>query len=334
MTISTIGDAVRQATLSRNMTRLKGDVTRLTQELSTGYVQDAARHLGGQIGTLAQLDAAVSRAQTARPVAQQVNQQLDAQYAALESVEALVMAATETVLRPELMMTDDRLPPVSRHIGQALEQVVALLNTQVGGRSLFAGAATDQAPLLSASEMLTQIATLVPDGASPAQIDQIVADWFGPGGGFEQVGYLGAQPARGVVMLDGGLALPRAVTAADAPIRAVLAGLAKGALLADGQAVLSADTQRAVLSGLGDTLRSNAEGIRSVMEQTGQAQASTEAALTRLQAMQTSAEMARTELIGADPYDTATSLQDTIGRLEQLFALTARMSRMSLSNYL
>jgi flagellar hook-associated protein 3 FlgL len=334
MTVTTFGDAARQSILSRNTTRLKGDIARLTQEMSTGLVSDPARHLQGQITTLARLEGAIIRAEAARPAAMQINVQLEGQYAALESVESLIMSASETALRPELLMTDDRLPPVAAQMGQALEHVVGLLNTQAGGRSLFAGVATDQAALAPARQMLTQIAALVPNGASPADIDQIVADWFGPGGGFEQGSYLGGPSVASSIELDNGLILAAAPTATDAPIRAVLAGLAKGALMENSMVALPPQSQRAVLMGLGDTLRSSAEGLRGVMEKTGQAQARTESALSRLQAAQVSAEIARTNLIGADPYESATALQDSIGRLEQIFALTARLSRMSLSNYL
>jgi flagellar hook-associated protein 3 FlgL len=334
MTVTTFGDAARQSMLSRNTTRLKGDIARLTQELSTGLVSDPARKLQGQIGTLARLEGVISLAQATRPAALHINLQLEAQYTALDSVETLLTAATQTVLRPELMATDDRLPAVAGQMGQALEQVVGLLNTQVSGRSLFAGAATDRPALAPAQQILTQLAAMVPTGASAADIDQIVADWFGAGGGFEQGNYLGAPPVAAPIELEPGLVLQPAPTAMDAPIRAVLAGLAKGALMENSLVALTPQTQRDVLTGLGDTFRANAEALRGVMEQTGHAQARTDTALARLQATQTSAEIARANLIGADPYDTATALQDSIGRLEQLFALTARLSRMSLSNYL
>jgi flagellar hook-associated protein 3 FlgL len=36
----------------------------------------------------------------------------------------------------------------------------------------------------------------------------------------------------------------------------------------------------------------------------------------------------------ADPYETALALQDNAARLEQLFALTARLSRLSLVNFI
>ena len=45
-------------------------------------------------------------------------------------------------------------------------------------------------------------------------------------------------------------------------------------------------------------------------------------------------ELARNAIISADPYETATRLQDAQNQLETLFAVTARLSRLSLTDYL
>ena len=45
-------------------------------------------------------------------------------------------------------------------------------------------------------------------------------------------------------------------------------------------------------------------------------------------------EIARTDILAIDPYRTATELQSTETRLETLYTLTARLSRLSLSEYL
>ena len=44
--------------------------------------------------------------------------------------------------------------------------------------------------------------------------------------------------------------------------------------------------------------------------------------------------MARGGMVGVDGYDTATALQETQARLETLYTLTARLSRLKLADYL
>jgi flagellar hook-associated protein 3 FlgL len=45
-------------------------------------------------------------------------------------------------------------------------------------------------------------------------------------------------------------------------------------------------------------------------------------------------EMARNDMLGADPYATATALQDTQTRMEMLYLMTARLARLNLAEYL
>ena len=59
-----------------------------------------------------------------------------------------------------------------------------------------------------------------------------------------------------------------------------------------------------------------------------------EEASTRLSAERTSYEIARTGLLEADPYETASRLEDVQFQLEALYAVTARMARLSLTSYL
>ena len=45
-------------------------------------------------------------------------------------------------------------------------------------------------------------------------------------------------------------------------------------------------------------------------------------------------DLARSEMLGVDPYETATKLENTQTQLETLYALTARLSRLSLVDFL
>lgn len=132
----------------------------------------------------------------------------------------------------------------------------------------------------------------------------------------------------------GGSVLRLNWSATDETFRKTLSGLAKGALMTRDHTDISAETRRSVLLSVGGTAQANGALIRLINEDIGTAQARIEQATTRQQAAQVSATLARTNLIGADPYETATKLQDTISRVDQMFALTARLSRLSLSAYL
>jgi flagellar hook-associated protein 3 FlgL len=56
--------------------------------------------------------------------------------------------------------------------------------------------------------------------------------------------------------------------------------------------------------------------------------------LARAEARAASLQIIRTELLEADPYETATALESATQRLDALYLVTARLSRLSLTEYL
>ena len=66
----------------------------------------------------------------------------------------------------------------------------------------------------------------------------------------------------------------------------------------------------------------------------GRAEAQIEIASARNSAESTALQIARTGMLAADPYETATKLQETQTQLEMIYSITARMTRLSLVDYL
>lgn len=334
MTVTSFGDMARHHVLNHNLQRLKADMTRLTRDMSTGQVSDPARQLQGHLMPLASLDLAIGQADARMGVTSVLSVRLNAQHAALDATHEHVQNTADMLLRPDLMMTDDRLSPIAKQVGQNFADIVGLLNTQAGGRSLFAGQAVDHPALADARSILDMLASLIPTGADQVVIDQVVGDWFATGGGFEANGYVGGAADGTPIDLGDGISVQFGVTAADPNIRGALAAMAKSALMDADLTDVSAQTRRQVLSAAAVETRSGAALLREVIEKTGISQARVDDAATRQQASKAAATMARNLLIGADPYDTATALQESIARVDQMFAITARLSRLSLSAYL
>ncbi len=331
---TTFGDRARHHMLTQNTQRLKNDMTRLTQEMATGQTSDPARKLSGNTVPLANLDRVLGQVDARLSAISLVTLRLDGQQAAMQGVQARVQDVADTLLRPELFANDDRLSPIAKQVGQVFSDVVGLLNTQAGGRSLFAGQGVDRPALSDPQIILDTLAALIPSGADRPMIDQIVGDWFAPGGGFDTIGYLGADAENTPIDLGDGLSLQMGLTAAAPEIRGTLAALAKAALMDGGLTTITADTRRQVLSAAAIDTRSSSANLRDVIEQIGISQARVDEATTRQQTAKVAASMAKNLLIAVDPYETATALQDSIARVDQMFAITARLSRLSLSAYL
>ncbi len=70
------------------------------------------------------------------------------------------------------------------------------------------------------------------------------------------------------------------------------------------------------------------------MARVGTTQAQISAAITRNGAEQSALEIAQAGIVSADPYDAATRLEDLQTRIEALYLITARVSRLSLADYI
>ena len=110
--------------------------------------------------------------------------------------------------------------------------------------------------------------------------------------------------------------------------------LAKGALAADSNLTLSLDTRRSLQQTAGVDLLSTASPIANLQARLGHAEQQVEQASVRISAQQSSYGIARNDLVSADPYETATRLQAVQQQLETQYTLTARLSRLSLTEYL
>jgi flagellar hook-associated protein 3 FlgL len=71
-----------------------------------------------------------------------------------------------------------------------------------------------------------------------------------------------------------------------------------------------------------------------LMARVGTAQARISAATIRNGAEESALGLARAGIVSADPYDAAARLEDLQTRIEALYLITARVSRLSLADYI
>jgi flagellar hook-associated protein 3 FlgL len=211
--------------------------------------------------------------------------------------------------------------------------MVGALNTDFAGRRLLAGAATDGPALAPPADILAALETAIAAETTAADARAAVAAWFAPGGGFDTVGYLGST-APLAPMRAGGEDVDLGVTAQDPALRDVLAAAALAAL-AGTTPLGTTDLDRT------DTLRIAAERglaandrLTQLRARIGTAESTIERAETRTSSRLAALELARSELTDVDPFAAATRAQEVQTQLEALYTLTARLSRLSLVEYL
>ena len=217
----------------------------------------------------------------------------------------------------------------------ALSDVMAQFNTRFADRALFAGADADGTALAPAEDLLGDVRALLaaaPDAATAlADVEAYFADDVtGFGAGI----YTGSDTDRsGVMTADGSvIEIP---SRADAPeIRTLLKGLALTAAADPGGFGGSAGERSALLAAAGSLIRDGAEGIVALQAETGSAEARIADAIEAGAAERAALDLATNALTGVDPYVAAARFAELEGQLETLYAVTARLAGLSLTNYL
>ena len=335
MGMTTIGDLSRHLVSVRHNVQIKERLNTLSQELSTGRVADLTAHLGREQARFhdisRQLDLVTAQSRSLDETAHFLS--------VAQIALSRVGDAGDTAATALLSVVNEAGPQqrgaAANEAARAFEAMVAALNTKVAGRAIFSGTEVDTSPLPSASDMLQSILTAASGATDAAAVETAIDTWFDtPGGGFMTSVYGGSVTDNITRPIGDGEVVEFAVRADHPAIRAALTAAAVGAIAEDpGLSIPDAD-RAILLRRSGEALVENAMGLSHVRADLGGMEARVDLAATRLSAQHTALSIARNEMSAADSYETASALQQVQLQLETHYTLTARLSRLSLTEYL
>ncbi len=328
-----IGDLAQTLVLKRQNTAAKAGMEALTTALTTGRVADAGGHLGGNFGPLAGLDTSLTRLKAFAGVTAEAARIGDGIQGVLQLVDDVARALSPALLTAGDGGAGSILNGAALQAEQALGQVVGALNTRVADRSLMAGVATDRPALVDGGNLLAQAEAVVAGSTSAGAVEAALEAWLADPAGFQADAYRGGDPPSALPVAEGE-EVQFDVTAADPALRATLKGVLMGALLARGVLAGQPAAQAALARRAGESLAETAPDRAHLSARIGITEQRIAAAEARNSAEETALSLARNGLVGVDGYDTATALQEAQARLEMLYTLTARLSRLSLSDYM
>ena len=218
---------------------------------------------------------------------------------------------------------------------ERFEGVVNTLNMQLAGRSLFSADAPDQIPLISGADMMAELRILVTGAPDASTIVSDVTTWFqDAGSGYETVAWQGGNGPSQAILLAEGQSAKIGITALDPAIRKALTGLALTALAAEGAVSLVENEQRIFADNAAQSMINASSELIELRAKLGFEEARIEDARVTSESTQSSLQIEYGRLTSSDPYSTATELETVSTQLESLYILTARMSRLSLTEYL
>lgn len=335
MQYSGLGDLASHFSSSRNNTRIRTELDRLAHELSTGKHADLARQLTTSADRVPDTTRALQLGRTSLQTAGLLADRLDVAQLSLGAVAATRETLFESITALS-QSSGNAWHGTSAGLGaEALADIVSALNTRFAGTAVFSGVAEDQTPFADADTILTDIRTNVAGLTTAQDVVDAVNSWFDDaGGGFETIAYQGDQGALATRQIDDTTRVTLDARGDDAGIREVMKGAVLAALADDtGMALPDAERDALVFRATDQLLAASAPLV-DLQARVGADQERTEDARARITAEVSAYEIMYNNLVGADPFETASELEQMQLQLETHYAVTARLSQLSLTRYL
>ena len=332
MTRISVGDASLTNILARQGAELRSQVQRASTEVTTGRQTDIAKALRGDTVPLMAVDASLTRLAAFKTTTTDAAFQTAAQQSAVAGLSSLAAGITTTLLGARDVPTPAQINAAGADARTRLSSVIGLLNTQASGRAIFSGVATDTVPLGSADDLLTALETAAAGASTAGQVVSAVTSWFADPLGFGSF-YQGGDPLSPAPIAPGEGA-DLGTTAMDPAIRDTLVGFAMAALLDRGALSGSSEERARLAQQAGQTLLTGEDKRVDLAARIGTVEAQIEAARSRNAAEGTALGILRSDIGSVDPYEAATRLETARAQLESLYLVTARVSRLSLVDYL
>lgn len=331
-----IGDLSRAALLRQANTQLKSRLLVLTQESASGVKSDMAQAVGGNFGHLAQVEARLTMLAAYRDTAAAAQAELAGLQAALETI-GKIGSEIGNGMSSGVSATDETSISIrSRQARDDLNAVIGLMNVEIGGRFLLSGSAVETRPMGDAAGILADARAQIAGLTDPAAIAAAISGWFdaAPGlGGFADTWFGGNTDTR-TVATSSQAAVTQTLTGLDPSFRDILKGLVLGALADDPAVALAREEKAALVAQAGATALAGVRALTMRRTEVGMQEEAIARDAARNAAETTAMSIARTRIVEADPYETASALTQTETSLQNLYALTARLSRLSLTDYL
>lgn len=337
MPIQSIGDQARAFALQLATNRLKTSMSTLTEEMASGESADIATRLNGNTRVLSGIEARLSM------TAQHQRSAADAAMIARGIQDLLEGARRETTELGEVLASDPFLGGGmqqrlhARQSSQVFETVVQRLNGTGAGRFLMSGLASDRPPLAPSSQMLDSLVGATAGLNTAAAIGDSISAWFDapPGaGGFLDTAYVGTLGETQQFRVADDMAVSIMTSAAAPAVREMLKGLAMAAIADRGILPAQDPELGLLLARAGRTMLAADHAVIGEQARVGL----TEQIVDRARTMNSSAlsmlQLSRAEIRSADPYETAAALAEVKTQLEALHAVTARLSKLKLVDFL
>lgn len=335
MSLNGLGDLAQSYAMRAHNLSVRRELDALVSELATGESADIPKRLRGDFNGLAAVEAGLTRLGAFSTVLIESENFAGGMQTALSAVQETLSDSGPKLIAAVKPGEDRLLNATLAEAGHHFDAIVSQINGRDGDRSLFAGNAVDQPALAPAEDILAALSTALAGLTTAADVRTAVDAWFDtPGGDFETLAYLGSDDPIDPYRISDTAEARLDLLARDDEIRAVLKEFSIAALLDDGLLATDLNERQSLAEEAGLGMINAERALVSARARIGTEQAHIETTAVRNAAERTSLLTARDGLVGVDPYETATRLEDAETQLQILYNVTARLAGLSLSEYL
>ncbi|CUH35257.1 flagellar hook-associated protein FlgL [Jannaschia seosinensis] len=309
-------------------------IATLTAEMSSGRKADLGRAVASDFSEFSRIAHDVRTNEARRHALAAASSYTATAQTALEAVGKVSEKLTSQVLTSASVggFSDPRL--VADMGRNALTDIVSALSTRSGDRAIFANGDVSDTPPINLTALLTETAAIAAGAANATDMLDAFDLYFAPGGGIETTA-LSAFPASEVVFPTGdGNAIGMPTSLSDPGLREVLKQAALAASLDDVGFAMDQSASSVLGQRLSTQAIGAADGLVSVQARIGGVEERMARVASGIADEGVRLQMRHNDLVTADPFETATRLENEMTRLETIFAITARRSGLRLTNFL
>lgn len=334
MTAMSLGDLAQSFMLRQRNTALKQDMNRLTTELATGQVADVRQVLAGNYSYLTDIERKAGILIGYSVATTEATHFASTMQTALEKLDGLTQTLSSSLLIAGTSTVGTSSGDIAAEARGALDSMVSTLNTDIAGRYIFAGTATDQSPLAKSDALIAELKLAMAGTTTPTDMMAAAEAWFNAPTGYAAVAYQGGTDPLSAFSLSSTETLSLDIRATDPGITKMLRLAAVSALANDPAFGLTIEAQSELHALTAQDMLATQDNITALRAYVGSVEGRIDTVAARNAAELTSLKFAKTALLEVDPFETATQLEEVQFQLQSLYSVTVRMSQLNLVNFL
>lgn len=333
MNYLSIGDMAQAYQMRRHNLELKTTLSSLTSEVTTGVKSDLGDAVSGDFTALAGIDRSLTALSAYKTATTEAELSASTMQRALGTITDLDSGIGVALVSAGTTGTATIMDATLSDAATRFSTLISTLNINVTGRYLFSGAASDTPPLPAPDTILTALRSELVGATDAADVIARIDSWFDDPAGFEATIYSGAA-AQSEFRIANRESISIEITANDPQLRDTLKGYATAALLKGGLFAGDLSARSTLSTVAGERIVQGDQNLAVLSADLGTVEAKIADAATRNDAERSALELARSELIAADPYESASALEAVRTQLETLYTLTARLSSLSMTDFM